>query len=81
MTAQIHDSIQIEGKQFSVVGGYGDGMFDPASLGLYLVSFVPSYWRSYVCEYEVDHEHLLLTGYSVIEAVRKARIKIRACSH
>ena len=60
MTAQIHDSIQIEGKQYSIVGVTGDGLFDPGSLGVMLVAPMTSCWRGYICEYKVFERRLLL---------------------
>ena len=60
MTAQIHDSLQIEGQHFSIVGVNGNGLFDPGTLGVTLIPPMTSCWRGYICEYKVSDGRLLL---------------------
>ncbi len=60
MTAQIHDSILLKDKKFSIVGINGNELFNPVDFNLHPFSSMTSCWRGYVCEYKVSDNKLLL---------------------
>ncbi len=65
MTAQIHDSILLEDKKFSIVGINGNELFDPVNFNLHPFSSMTSCWRGYVCEYKITYNKLLLNTLQV----------------
>lgn len=65
MTAQIHDSILLQGQKFSMVGANGNGLFNPLDYDLRPVPSVTSCWRGYVCEYKTVHNQLILNTLQV----------------
>jgi hypothetical protein len=60
MTAQIHDTILIDEKNFSIVGVNGGGLFTPQSIGIMPVPVMSACWRGYVCQYKLDGGQLIL---------------------
>lgn len=60
MTAQIHDSVLINEKSYSIVGVNGDELFMPQSVGITPGSANTACWRGYVCQYKVENNSLLL---------------------
>jgi hypothetical protein len=65
MTAQIHDSIVLQDKKFSIVGVHGNELFNPVDFELHPFSTVTSCWRGYVCTYKIFHNKLLLATLEV----------------
>lgn len=53
MTAQIPDSVELDGKPLPLVGVDGRGLFEPARHGLQPLLTSTANQRGYVCEYEV----------------------------
>lgn len=53
MTAQTSDQIWHRGKEYSIVGVSGEGMFKAEEHGLHPVSYWTSCWSGYYCHYEV----------------------------
>lgn len=60
MTAQIPDTLLLEERTFSIAGVNGQGLFDPASYGMYPLQRITSCWRGYVCEYKLLSNKLFL---------------------
>lgn len=60
MTAQIHDSILLQNKKFSIVGINGNELFNPFHFNLRPLPRITSCWRGYICEYKIVHNKLLL---------------------
>src|SRR5512138_550174 len=60
MTAQIHDSILLDDRKFSIVGVNGDELFKPADFNLQPHMSVTSCWRGFVCEYKIEANKLFL---------------------
>ena len=60
MTAQIHDTFQLNEKSFSIVGVNGQELFDPHSLGVRTVPAITSCWRGFVSHYKIHENQLIL---------------------
>ena len=60
MTAQFHDTILMNEKEFSIVGVNGDGLFTPQSIGITPVGIMSDCWRGYLCQYKVNDNALIL---------------------
>lgn len=60
MTSQIPDSIQFDGKTFSIAAVHGNELFNPHLIGLHPLPTVTSCWRGYVCKYAVSDNQLQL---------------------
>jgi hypothetical protein len=60
MTAQIHDSILLEDKKFSIVEVNGNELFNPVDFDLHPFPTITSCWRGYVCTYKTLYDKLLL---------------------
>jgi hypothetical protein len=65
MTAQISDSVAYLGKDHSIAGKNGRGLFDPTEHGMQPVGTCSACWRGFVCSYRVVEEMLLLDRLSV----------------
>jgi hypothetical protein len=65
MTAQISDTVCYQGRDFSIAGVNGDGLFDPAGIGLKVVMLSTACYRGFYCTYSVVDEHLRLTRLTV----------------
>src|SRR5687767_8065482 len=51
MTAQFCDQMEYRGKQFSIAGKNGTGLFEPTQHGLNPVWRCSACWRGFVCSY------------------------------
>jgi hypothetical protein len=67
MTAQIHDTVRYQGRDFDITGVSGSGMFDPeehgfdpTEPGFNPVAMMTSCYRGFFCGYEVAGGRLLL---------------------
>ncbi len=60
MTAQMHDSILLDDRKFSIVGLNGEDLFKPAEFNLQPRMSITSCWRGYVCEYKIESNKLFL---------------------
>jgi hypothetical protein len=65
MTAQISDSVRYRGRDFSIAGVNGEGLFDPASVGLKVVMMSTACYRGFYCTYAVVEDALLLDRLTV----------------
>jgi hypothetical protein len=62
MTAQINDTCFHRKIDFAVAGISGDGLFDPATIGIEPVSMSTACWRGYVAHYSICDGELFLTS-------------------
>jgi hypothetical protein len=62
MTAQFHDTILINEKEFSIVGVNGAGLFTPQSVGITPLGIMSACWRGYLCQYKINANALILDG-------------------
>ena len=60
MTAQVPDVIEYRGKQYSIAGVSGEGLFDPSEHGMKPLPSNSANWRGFACEYVVFGNTLLL---------------------
>lgn len=60
MTAQIPDTVRVDGQVYDLVAARGHGLFDPAAHGLAVVMASTAAWRGYVCAYELAGDLLRL---------------------
>ena len=60
MTAQISDRAWYRGKEYSIAGRNGWGLFDPEEHGLKPVGACTACYRGHVCTYEVREGRLFL---------------------
>ena len=60
MTAQIPDSVRINGTGFNICGVRGEGLFDPSVHGIETSAPHTACWRGFVCGYAVAYNHLVL---------------------
>jgi hypothetical protein len=60
MTAQIPDIVVFEGREYSIAGVKGSGLFHPADHGLFPRATSTANWRGFVCRYVVDEGRLTL---------------------
>jgi hypothetical protein len=60
LTAQIPDRLRYAGRDFLIIGGRGDGLFDPARFDLKVQAFSTACYRGFHCKYLVDAERRLL---------------------
>jgi hypothetical protein len=60
MTAQIPDTILIEGKEYSIAGVNGGELFTPQALGLNPIPANTACWRGFVCRYAISAGRLVL---------------------
>jgi hypothetical protein len=60
MTAQIPDLVIFEGREYSIAGVKGPGLFHPADHGLLPRATSTANWRGFVCRYVVDEGRLTL---------------------
>jgi hypothetical protein len=61
MTAQISDTVRYLGKDCSLAGINGTGLFDPADVGVVAYGWSSACWRGFYCGYEVAEGSLLLS--------------------
>jgi hypothetical protein len=84
MTAQIHDTILIDDKGFSIVGVNGSELFTPQSIGITPVAVMSACWRGYVCQYKINDGQLILDelqlSFGTHEGIGKERKFIRQTS-
>jgi hypothetical protein len=60
MTAQFHDTILINEKEYSIVGVNGSELFNPKSIGIKPVPYISACWRGYICQYKIGDDKLIL---------------------
>ena len=60
MTAQIPDTVLIDGNRYDLCGIRGEGLFDPADHDIATEAQDTACWRGYVCHYAVANNQLLL---------------------
>ena len=60
MTAQVPDTVTIDGTRYALCGVRGEGMFNPAEQGIETAAPHTACWRGSVCGYLVAGERLLL---------------------
>jgi len=60
MTAQFPDIVDLDGRQYTIAGISGTGLFDPAEHGLRPVGKCSACWRGYICVYRIDERALVL---------------------
>jgi hypothetical protein len=65
MTAQIHDSILLDDRKFSIVGLHGEDLFKPVEFRLQPRMSITSCWRGFVCEYKIESNKLFLNTLQV----------------
>lgn len=65
MTAQFPDKVKYRGKDYSLAGVNGTGLFDPAAHGIEPVGKCSACWRGFVCTYAVNAQQLLLASLAV----------------
>lgn len=65
MTAQIPDSFLLHGKNYSVAGVNGTGLFNPPDYDMQPLPRITSCWRGYVCTYAARDNKLLLATLQV----------------
>ena len=65
MTAQIGDTVEYQGNDYSLAGINGEGIFDPGQIGLPVVMISTACWDGFYCTYTVDDEALFLTRLTV----------------
>jgi hypothetical protein len=53
VTAQLADSVELDGRMYSVAGVRGGPLFDPAAHRLKPAMISTACWRGYICSYEV----------------------------
>jgi hypothetical protein len=62
MTAQVPDSVLLDGRQYALCGVRGEGLFDAARNGIETVAPDTGCWRGSVCVYEVVSDRLFLAA-------------------
>jgi len=65
MTAQFTDLVSYRGKQYSIAGRNGQGMFDPSEHSMRPVGKCSALWHGFLCEYRVEGRALILDSLSV----------------
>jgi hypothetical protein len=60
VTAQIHDTVILDGKDHDLVAVDGGPLFDPAGHGIELAMISTACWRGHVCVYTIKDDRLLL---------------------
>lgn len=60
MTGQIDDQCKYDGREFSVAGIEGRGLFNPAALGMSTVPLHTACWRGFYCLYQIEDGRLYL---------------------
>jgi hypothetical protein len=60
MTAQVPDSVRINGMNFDLCGVRGEGLFDPGRYGIQTLAPHTACWRGFVCGYAVVKQRLVL---------------------
>jgi hypothetical protein len=65
MTAQFSDSASYRGKDYSIAGKNGEGLFDPSEHGMKPVGRCSACWRGFVCAYRVEGRALFLDRLSI----------------
>jgi len=60
MTAQVPDSVRINGTDFDICGVRGEGLFDPSVYGVETLAPHTACWRGFVCGYAITDDHLVL---------------------
>lgn len=60
MTAQINDSVVLEGTRYSLVGIEGDRLFEPAQVGLKTEMMSTACYRGFYCTYAIRASQLVL---------------------
>lgn len=69
MTAQIEDVFQVDGREYSLLGLKGKGLFNADDYGFFPESPHTACWRGYYCEYDVVDGRLLLTELTIRDAL------------
>jgi len=65
MTAQIEDTFRFQGRELSLAGISGAGLFEPADHGLDPKSWSTACWRGYRAHYVVTNDKLILSALEV----------------
>ncbi len=65
MTAQINDTFSYRGEAHELVGIKGEGLFDPAKLGIRCTMMHTACWRGYIAAYAVEEEELRLASLEI----------------
>jgi hypothetical protein len=60
MTAQISDTVTIDGRCYELCGVQGEGLFDPGLFDIEIEAPGPSCFRGFICSYGVDGGRLEL---------------------
>ncbi|HVF19510.1 MAG TPA: hypothetical protein VNA14_04625 [Mycobacteriales bacterium] len=60
MTAQVPDSIELDGVEYALAGYAGTGLFDPAAHGVEPQMIHTGCWRGFICRYAVRGDELHL---------------------
>lgn len=61
MTAQIADSVTIDGIEYSIAGVNGSGLFEPGGVGLEPCAMSTACYRGFICWYALVEDGLVLT--------------------
>jgi hypothetical protein len=65
MTAQVPETVVIDGQRYELCGVRGEGLFDAAGQGIETAPPDTSCWRGCICGYAVDGDHLLLDAFQL----------------
>ena len=65
MTAQISDTIIYQGRNFTLAGINGEGLFDPDQIGLEVFMISTGCYAGFYCTYTIRDDRLLLTKLTV----------------
>lgn len=60
MTAQTNDTVTYDDECYAIAGIHGEGLFNPASLGLEPRASCTACWRGFISHYEVKAGQLML---------------------
>ena len=60
MTAQIPETVRVNGRRYDLCGIRGDDLFDPAEHDIVAAAPNTACWRGFVCGYKVRYRELLL---------------------
>ncbi|NRQ40658.1 hypothetical protein HII36_53945 [Nonomuraea sp. NN258] len=60
MTAQVSDSVVVDGVRYEVAGIDGGPLFDPETHGIIPIGSNTACWRGYICDYAVESGRFLL---------------------
>ncbi|MCJ7754489.1 MAG: hypothetical protein MUP13_07980 [Thermoanaerobaculales bacterium] len=60
MTAQVPDTVRINGTNYDLCGVRGEGLFDPKFHGIETSAPNSACWRGCICGYAISNDHLVL---------------------